>query len=94
MRRAFIKQGDQTMAGGWVMEGAEDMEHEGTPLSFIYAKVWCPVCNTEGYILPHADSAREDFQIMTHLPALEFDICACKCDPRPLIIASQHDMTT
>ncbi|SAL55883.1 hypothetical protein AWB64_06193 [Caballeronia sordidicola] len=38
MRRAFIKQGDQTVAGGWVMEGIEDMEHEGTPLSLSMQK--------------------------------------------------------
>jgi uncharacterized Zn-binding protein involved in type VI secretion len=55
MERAFIKQGDPTTVGGVVMEGMEDMEHEGTRLSYLYAKVWCPVCQTNGIILPRGD---------------------------------------
>jgi hypothetical protein len=32
--------------------------------------------------------------MMDREPALEFDICQCKCEPKPLVLASQHDMTT
>jgi uncharacterized Zn-binding protein involved in type VI secretion len=93
VERAFIKQGDRTTVGGVVIEGMEDMEHEGRCLSFLYAKVWCPVCKTDGRIFPRDGLSREDFRMMGREPALEFDICQCKCDPKPLVLASQHDMT-
>jgi hypothetical protein len=93
MDRALIKQWDRTTVGGIVIEGVEDMEHDGTCLSFLYAKVSCPVCKTEGIIVPRGVRSDDDFMMMNRQPALELDICECKCEPKPLVLASQHDMT-
>jgi uncharacterized Zn-binding protein involved in type VI secretion len=92
MERALIKQYDRTTAGGIVMEGIEDMEHNGTPLSFMYAKVWCPVCKTNGMIIPHGERSH-DFTMGRNEPALHLDISRCACEPNPRVVASQGDMT-
>ncbi|QBQ98229.1 PAAR domain-containing protein [Paraburkholderia pallida] len=77
MRRAILKKGDKTTAGGTVLEGIENCTHQGTPITFIGAKIWCPACNSMGVIgwkgPHHADT------MMGKQKALEGDLCLCKC---------------
>lgn len=87
MRRALLKMGDKTTAGGVVLEGVDSCRHHGTPITFIGAKIWCPVCNSEGVIGwkgPHQPAT-----MMGKQQALDGDPCLCKCDPSPVCLASQ-----
>ena len=87
MRRAILKRGDNTTAGGVVLEGIDSCMHHGTPMTFIGAKIWCPACNSEGVIGwkgPHQKAT-----MMGKQQALEGDICLCNCDPAPVLLASQ-----
>jgi uncharacterized Zn-binding protein involved in type VI secretion len=88
MRRALLKVGDKSSSGGVIIEGAENVRHHGTPVAFIGAKVWCNGCNSEGTIGwkgPHQTATMNGRQ-----QALDGDICICKCDPPPVLFASQN----
>lgn len=88
MRRAILKLGDKTAAGGVVLEGIDSCRHHGTPMTFIGAKIWCPACNSEGVIGwkgPHQKAT-----LMGKQQALEGDLCLCRCDPSPVLLASQN----
>lgn len=57
-------------------------------MTFIGAKIWCPACNSEGVIGrkgPHQKAT-----MMGKQQALEGDLCLCKCDPSPVLLASQN----
>ncbi|MFC6139040.1 PAAR domain-containing protein [Paraburkholderia silvatlantica] len=87
MRRAILKLGDKTTAGGTVLEGVDRCTHHGTPITFIGAQIWCPACNSTGVIGwkgPHRPAT-----MMGKQQALDGDICLCKCDPPPVCLASQ-----
>lgn len=89
MRRAILKLGDKTTAGGTVLEGIDCCMHHGTPITFIGAQIWCPQCHSTGRIGwkgPHRIAT-----MMGKQQALEGDICICMCDPPPVCLASQHD---
>lgn len=89
MRRAILKVGDKTTAGGTVLEGIDCCMHHGTPITFIGAQIWCPQCHSTGRIGwkgPHRIAT-----MMGKQQALEGDICICMCDPPPVCLASQHD---
>lgn len=89
MQRFLLKKGDRSTAGGTVIEGIESCTHHGTPLTFVGAKVYCPACKTTGFV--GAKGPRWPDQMMGTEQALEGDICICKCDPPPTMIASQRD---
>ncbi|MFC4705423.1 PAAR domain-containing protein [Paraburkholderia caffeinitolerans] len=87
MRRYLLRQGDKSTHDGVVIEGMERCTHHGRPLTFIGAKVLCPVCKSTGVIGwkgPHRSAT-----MMGKQQALDGDICICKCDPPPVMIASQ-----
>ena len=87
MRRYLLRLGDKSSSGGVVIEGVESCTHRGRPLTFIGAKVLCPVCNSTGVIGwsgPHRTSTMKGKQ-----QALDGDICICKCAPSPVMVASQ-----
>jgi hypothetical protein len=89
-RRAYIMQFDKTTSGGLVLDGDPDMQALGRSFSYLYARVSCPACNTEGFIAP--DGERPDDHMLDKQPALDGDICCCKCEPKPRVLASQDDM--
>ncbi|SHJ96179.1 PAAR domain-containing protein [Paraburkholderia terricola] len=91
MKRSYLKLGDKSSAGGVVAEGIPLMMHDGTELTFLGAVVVCPACRSTGVIAEKGP--RWPDQLMGRRPALEGDICACKCYPPPVMIASQTDMT-
>lgn len=91
MRRSYLKLGDKSTANGVVTEGIDSSFHEGALLTFVGAKVSCPSCHSTGTII--AAGPRWPGTMMGKLPALEGDLCACKCDERPKMLASQDNMT-
>lgn len=90
MRRSYLKVGDKSSAGGTVIEGVPLTTHHGTELTFLGAHVICPACKSTGRIVQKGP--RWPGSMMGKEPALEGDICVCKCDPPPVMIASQADM--
>ncbi|MFL9987652.1 PAAR domain-containing protein [Paraburkholderia sediminicola] len=91
MKRSYLKLGDKSSAGGTVMEGIPLMNHDGTELTFVGATVTCPACKDSGHIV--AKGPRWPGDLMGKQAALEGDVCACKCYPLPVMLASQSDMT-
>jgi uncharacterized Zn-binding protein involved in type VI secretion len=89
VQRFLLKKGDKSTAGGVVLEGEERCMHHGTALTYIGAKVYCHTCKTAGFIV--AKGPRWPDHMMGKEQALEGDICVCKCDPPPVMIASQRD---
>ncbi|AOJ13138.1 PAAR domain-containing protein [Burkholderia vietnamiensis] len=87
-QRALLRKGDESSAGGVVLEGIEAVQHYGVPRTFVGAEVFCPTCNSIGHI--EAQGQRLPMSMFGKEQALEDDICRCKCDPPPRMIASQH----
>ncbi|WP_249172134.1 PAAR domain-containing protein [Burkholderia vietnamiensis] len=87
-QRALLRKGDESSAGGVVLEGIENVRHYGVARTFVGAEVFCPACNSIGYI--EAQGQRLPMSMFGKEQALEDDICRCKCDPPPRMIASQH----
>ncbi|CAN7144507.1 PAAR domain-containing protein [Trinickia sp. LjRoot230] len=90
MRRSYLKIGDKSSAGGTVTEGIPRTTHYGTELTFIGAQIVCPACKTVGRIV--AKGPRRPGSMMGKEPALEGDICVCKCSPPPVMLPSQSNM--
>jgi uncharacterized Zn-binding protein involved in type VI secretion len=88
--RACILRLDQTTAGGTVLDAIEDTGVGERGMSYIGARVQCPVCGTVGFIEVNGPRAEDD-AIDGKLPALETDLCRCGCTPPPRLIASQRD---
>lgn len=90
LRRALIKLGDKTTAGGTVIEGEPASRHHGTPLSYHGASIYCPACKQTGKAcnVPPMRPMR----FMGKQALLENDICLCGCQPPPRLIASQSTM--
>ncbi|MEX3982806.1 PAAR domain-containing protein [Paraburkholderia sp. EG287A] len=90
MKRSYLKVGDKSTANGVVVEGIPFCSHAGVEITFVGAKVNCPACNSIGHIV--ATGPRLQMNMMGKERALEGDLCACKCDPQPKMIASQSSM--
>ena len=73
-----------------MLDGIPSMFHYDTPLTFLGARVSCPACKSIGRIVARGPRHPDDF--MGHEPALDGDICVCKCHPAPIMISSQCDM--
>lgn len=87
MRRYNITAGSTTTAGGKVISGCERTSFNGELISREGDRVACPACGTEGFIAltgPHLHEEWDGKQA-----ALEGDLCICKCDPPPELIANQ-----
>lgn len=91
MKRSYLKIGDKSSAGGTVVEGIPLMTHHGKEITFVGAAVTCPACKSTGQIV--AKGPRWPGDLMGKHAALEGDVCACKCYPLPVMLASQSDMT-
>ncbi|RDU98919.1 PAAR domain-containing protein [Trinickia dinghuensis] len=90
MKRSHLMVGDKSSAGGTVVEGIPLATHKDTELTFVGAQVSCPACKSVGRIV--AQGPRWPGLMMGKQRALEGDICACKCEPPPVMRASQSDM--
>ncbi len=90
MRRNMIVQGDKTTSDGVVLEGDMTTLNDGKPLAYHGASVQCPRCRSIGHIVGVGPSWPMRF--MSKQVALENDLCICKCDPPPRLIASRSSM--
>lgn len=87
MKRFYLKKGDRSSNGGVVLEGMDFFMHHGTPVTFLGAEVYCSACDSIGVIVGHGP--RRPDSIMGKHAALDGDLCACRCHPRPVMRASQ-----
>lgn len=87
MKRALLRQGDKSTRGGVVLEGIDKRTHLGRAITFIGAKVWCEGCKSEGVI--GSKGPHKNATMYGKHPALDGDVCLCKCDPPPVMNASQ-----
>jgi len=87
MKRYHITVGAKTTADGTVMTGYEFWTIDGQPIAREGDEVACPACDSTGVIVcdgPHL------VDLMQGRPtALDGDLCRCKCDPPPRLIANQ-----
>ena len=87
MTRRFVRKGDKTDRNGVVKDGIGNSSLQGEPLAYLGGLVECPACGTEGVII--SDGSPRTMTVMGKQVALENDLCQCKCDPLPKLIASQ-----
>ncbi|MCI0147515.1 PAAR domain-containing protein [Paraburkholderia sediminicola] len=87
MSRRFILKDDKTDHNGVVLDGIVGSSFGGRPLAYLGAPVLCHTCNTEGIIV--SDGLPHTMSVMGKQVALENDLCQCKCEPLPKLVASQ-----
>lgn len=89
VRRYLIMLGDKTTADGVVLEGEPVSTARGQPFAYQEAKANCHACKSEGYI--RNVGPNRPMVLMGKQVALENDLCICKCNPPPKLIASQSN---
>ncbi|AFT84164.1 PAAR domain-containing protein [Paraburkholderia phenoliruptrix] len=87
MDRRFILKDDKTTHNGVVLDGIVGSSFDGRPLAYLGAPVSCHTCNTQGIIV--SDGSPHTMSVMGKQVALENDLCQCKCEPLPKLVASQ-----
>lgn len=87
MERYHITLGASTTAGGKVTSAASSRSLNGAKIAYVGDSVSCPRCNAEGVIEP--DGPRISESLNGRQVALSDDICRCKCNPPPRLIANQ-----
>ncbi|WP_118181968.1 PAAR domain-containing protein [Paraburkholderia phosphatilytica] len=87
MSRRFILKDDKTDHDGVVLDGISGSSFGGRPLAYLGAPVQCHTCHTEGTII--TDGSPHTMSVMNKQVALERDLCQCKCQPLPKLVASQ-----
>ena len=92
MKRYMILKGDKTTADGVVLEGDETTTNAGRPLAYQGAAIYCPACKSQGRIVRDGPHLPMSFLAGKQV-ALDNDLCVCKCDPPPRLIASRQDMS-
>lgn len=85
--RRFIRKGDKTDRNGVLQDGIENSSFQGQLLAYLGGRVQCPACGTEGVII--SDGSPRTMTARGKQVALENDLCQCKCEPLPKLIASQ-----
>jgi len=88
VKRYNITTGATTTAGGKVISGLERTSFNGQMIAREGDRVACPACGTEGVIALVGPRLHEDWG--GKQAALEGDLCLCKCDPPPELIACQR----
>lgn len=92
MKRYLILSGDKTTASGTVEARPTTVQLNGVHVAHEGDDVACPACNSTGKV--KCDGPR---QVMTapdgRHAALSDDLCICKCDPPPKLVASQKFMS-
>lgn len=85
--RYYITAGAGTSSGGRVLAGSSTDTIDGARVACMGDPVSCPRCNTTGVI--EADGPRLSARFEGRETALGDDLCRCKCNPPPRLIASQ-----
>lgn len=87
MERYHITLGASTTAGGKVTSATLNRSLNGVKVAYAGDSVSCPRCNSDGVIEP--DGPRISETLNGRQVALSDDICRCKCNPPPRLIAHQ-----
>ncbi|WP_211278892.1 PAAR domain-containing protein, partial [Moraxella equi] len=89
LTRYYILENDTTTAGGIVQTTTNPtiFNISGKKQSCIGDDVWCPACQSMGKIVP--TGPRLSFSLGGAMPALNDDLCLCKCNPPPKLVHSQ-----
>jgi len=90
MIRCNLVKGDRSAADGEALDGIALCTIMGKEMTFLGAKVYCPACKTTGEIVGVGPRHPNDW--MGKQEALDGDICVCRCNPPPIMIASQREM--
>jgi uncharacterized Zn-binding protein involved in type VI secretion len=85
--RYHITLGAPTTAGGKVTSGNHFDTINNVPVALERDKCWCPKCNSEGVIM--LDGPRLSATVNGREVALSDDLCICKCNPPPRLVAAQ-----
>jgi uncharacterized Zn-binding protein involved in type VI secretion len=86
--RYHITVGARTTAGGKVVSADSLRSVNGANVAYADDPVSCPKCNSMGVIKPDGPRLGDTFggkQV-----ALSDDLCLCKCDPPPRLVANQR----
>lgn len=87
MKRYNITVGAKTTVGGTVVSGWHRGSIFGQDLAREGDQVKCPECDSTGTIICVGPRLSEEWE--GRKPALDGDLCKCKCDPPPKLIANQ-----
>jgi uncharacterized Zn-binding protein involved in type VI secretion len=87
-KRCYITLGAGTDAGGKVVTASSSVTLDGVPRALEGDLVDCPNCRAQGSI--GCDGPRLQAAEGGRRPALEGDLCLCKCSPAPRLLASQQ----
>lgn len=82
-----ITVGAETTAGGKVISGNTRSTIHGAAVAHADDSVFCTACNTVGVIKPDGPRLSDTFDGKE--AALSDDLCICKCNPPPRLIANQ-----
>jgi len=86
--RFYIRHGDQTNVGGTVRSGSGTQGVFDRGMAYEGDVIGCPQCHGTGQIV--CDGPRWSFTAEDgRQAALSGDICLCKCNPSPRLIANQ-----
>ena len=92
MKRYLILDDDRTTASGTVHAKATTLKFDSKHVAHEGDDVTCPACDSTGKI--KCDGPRLPLTGLDGRPAaLSDDLCICKCDPPPKLIASQQTMS-
>ncbi|MFC3458597.1 PAAR domain-containing protein [Massilia haematophila] len=87
MRRYHITLGAKTTVGGVVTTATSFCSINGVRMALEGDTVACPACHADGKIL--CDGPRLSDKWNGRQAALENDLCVCRCNPPPRLIAVQ-----
>jgi uncharacterized Zn-binding protein involved in type VI secretion len=76
-----------TTSGGKVISATSNRSINGAKVAYAGNQVSCPKCNSTGVIQP--DGPRNSDVLNGRQIALSDDLCLCKCNPPPRLVASQ-----
>lgn len=86
-QRYLITLGAGTTAGGKVTSASSARSVNGARVAVEGDQVQCPQCHSMGVIQP--DGPRLGERCNGKQVALHDDLCLCKCDPPPRLVANQ-----
>lgn len=87
LTRYLVTLGASTTAGGKVISAHHFRSINGVPVAREDDFVQCPECRSTGIIKPDGPRLRETCN--GKQVALHDDLCICKCDPPPRLVANQ-----
>lgn len=87
-KRYYITLGASTTAGGTVISASSLLALDGVKVALEGDQVSCPACGSTGII--GLDGPRLSTRHDGRQYALDGDLCLCRCDPPPRLVAVQQ----